>query len=589
MSEGIDVLMSVKGPKGHSLDHNLINYNQVYKTFSWDNVEQDLGLSPNGKLNIAFEAIDRHAHGQLKHKKALVFSNSKEETSLSYFQLYLLTNKFANVLHNLGLKSGERVVIFMPPLPEFYISFLGAIKIGAIVVPLSTSYMSDAVMEVLQDCAVAMLITTEPLLKRINYQRISSLRRIILVNEIMSPEIEDMNNETGEIFHYEQLMDQVSESFKVMEMNRDDPMLLLYTSGSTGKPKGVIHVHGGITHYYQTGKWVLDLHEEDIYWCTSDPSWVTGISYGIWAPLLLGVTNVIYNGEFKAEKWYEILAKYKVNVWYTTPTALRQLMNYGHYNPSQHYALGGLRHILSVGEPLNPMVIRWSNKALGQKVYDTWWMTETGGQLICNFRCLPIKQGSMGRPIPGIYAAIINEFGQELPPLEVGQLAIKAGWPAMMSGIWKDQAKFNEYFCIPPWYLTGDLAYRDNDGYFWFQGRVDDVIKKAGERIGPFEVENKLIEHQAVLEAGVIGKLDPLWGEVIKAFIVLRPGFQLSNELKIELQEFIKNRLGLHLVPSEIEACKALPRTRSGKILRRALKSMELGLPYKDISLTDDD
>jgi len=573
MSEGIDVLMSVKGPKGHSLDRNLINYNQVYKTFSWDNVEQDLGLSPNGKLNIASEAIDRHAHSQLKHKRALVFSNSKEETSLNS-----LTNKFANVLHNLGIKSGERVVVFMPILPEFYISFLGAIKLGAIVVPISTSYMSDAVMEVLRDCAVSVLITTELLLKRINYQGISSLRRIILVNEIMSSEIEDIHNETGEIVHYEQLMDQVSESFQVMEMNRDDPMLLLYTSGSTGKPKGVIHV----------GKWVLDLHEEDIYWCTSEPSWVTGVSYGIWAPLLLGVTSIFYNGEFKAEKWYEVLKNYKVSVWYTTPTALKQLMNYGHSNPSQHYSLTGLRHILSAGEPLNPMVIRWSNKAFGQKVYDTWWMTETGGQLICNFRCLPIKQGSMGRPIPGIYAAIINEFGQELLPLEVGQLAIKVGWPAMMSGIWKDQAKFDEYFRIPSWYLTGDLAYRDIDGYFWFQGRVDDVIKKAGERIGPFEVENKLIEHQAVLEAGVIGKLDPLCGEVIKAFIVLRPGFQLSNELKIELQEFIKNRLGFNFVPSEIEACQALPRTRTGKILRRVLKSMELGLPYEDIPLTDD-
>lgn len=581
--------MNYKGPKGHSLDYNLINYDQVYQTFSWDNVEQDLGLSPNGKWNIALEAIDRHANGRLKHKKAFVFSNSEEETSLSYFQLYSLTNKFANALLSLGLKSGDRVVVFMPFLPEFYISFLGATKTGAIVVPLSISFMSDAVTEIMRDCEGALLITTKSLLKRIKYQGISALRRIIVVNELKLPEMEETDDGSGMVLHYEQLMDQVSESFKAVEMNQEDPMMLLYTSGTTGKPKGVIHVHGGITHYYQTGKWVLDLHEEDIYWCTAEPGWVTGISYGIWAPLLLGVTSVVYYGEFKSEKWYEILAKYKVNVWYTTPTALRQLMNFGHSNPAQRYALQGLRHILSAGESLNPVVIRWAEEAFGLKVYDTWWMTETGGQLICNFRCLPIKLGSMGRPIPGTYAAIINEFGTELPPLAVGQLAIKVGWPAMMRGIWKDQDKFKEYFRIPPWYLSGDLAYRDSEGYFWFQGRVDDVIKKAGERIGPYEVENKLIEHQAVLEAGVIGKLDPLWGEVIKAFIVLKPGFRLSDELKLELQEFIKDRLGFHLVPSDIEACQALPRTRSGKLLRRVLKSMELGLPYRDISLTDDD
>ncbi len=580
--------MSFKGPEGHSLNNNLTNYEQAYETFSWDKVEQDLGLTLNKKWNIASEAIDRHAKGQLKDKKAFIFSNSKDESSLSYWQLYLLTNKFANVLNSLDLKSKERIVIYMPFLPEFYISILGAIKMGAIVVPLSTSFMSDAMTEILQDCEGALLVTTESLLKRISYLSISSLRRIIVVREEKLSKEKEFDNTNEMLSYFDQLMDQVADTFKVLEMKKEDPMMLLYTSGSTGKTKGVIHVHGGITHYYQTGKWVLDLHEKDIYWCTSVPGWVTGISYGIWAPLLLGVTSIVYNGEFKAEKWYEILAKYKVNVWYTTPTALRQLMNYGQSNPSQRYALGALRHILSVGEPLNPVVIRWSDKAFGQKVYDTWWMTETGGQLICNFRCLVIKPGSMGRAIPGIYAAIISESGQELPPLEVGQLAIKVGWPAMMSGIWKDQDKFNEYFRIPPWYLTGDLAYRDSDGYFWFQGRVDDVIKKAGERIGPFEVENKLIEHHAVLEAGVIGKPNPLWGEVIKAFIVLRPGYQLSDELKTELQEFIRDRLGPHLVPSEIEACLALPRTGNRKVLRRVLKSMELGLPYNDSSSTGD-
>jgi len=361
----------------------------------------------------------------------------------------------------------------------------------------------------------------------------------------------------------------------------------MYTSGSTGKPKGALHVHAGAPQYYQTGKWVLDLQEEDIYWCTADPSWVTGISYGIWAPLLNGATSVIYGGGFKAEKWYTLLEKYKVSIWYTTPTSLRKLIAAGD-NLMHNYNLSSLRHILSTGEPLNPMVIRWVQQKFGLLVHDTWWMTETGAHIIANFLSLPVKPGSLGKPVPGVYATIINEQGRELPPLEMGQLALKKGWPAMMRGIWKNPEKYQEYFRLSPWYLSGDLAYRDADGYFWFQGRADDVIKTAGERVGPFEIESKLAEHPAVLEAGVIGKPDMLRGEKIKAFVVLRPGYTWSAQLQRDVQNFIANTLAAHLVPEEIEVVESLPRTKSGKIMRRVLKAREMGIPVGSLPTIDE-
>lgn len=569
---------------------NLTDYDQAYATFQWSDVEEELKLKVHSGFNIAYEAVDRRAVGRLKHKPAFRFLDGEKAESVTYHELKCLTNRFANALKAQGINMGERVALFLPPVKEFYIAFLAVIKLGAIVVPLSPALMPDAITEMLSDCEASLVVTTKTLMNRIVIEKLPATHTVLVIKDKNSddraPEYPLEDSEWA--LSYEWAMAAAEEKFEALNVPPDAPMMLLYTSGSTGRPKGVIHVHGGITHYYQTGKWVLDLHEQDIYWCTSEPSWVPGISYGIWAPLLHGVTSVIYHGRFSPEQWYGNLATQRVTVWYTTPTALRRLMNFGPDNPAGRYNLSALRHILTVGEPLNPMVIRWSSKTFSLKVYDTWWMTETGGQLISNFRCLPIKPGSIGRPIPGIYASILDDQGQELPPLEVGQLAIRAGWPAMMRGIWKDKEKFREYFRVPSWYLTGDLAYRDADGYFWFQGRVDDMIKTAGERLGPFEVENKLIEHPAVLEAGVIGKPDPLWGEIVKAFIVLRPGFVWSGQLESELKEFVEQRLGRHFVPGEIEIRHSLPRTNSGKIMRRVLKAMELGLPFGDLSIMDD-
>lgn len=511
------------------------------------------------------------------NKIALYYDDGERQEQYTFLEMKRLSDRFADVLKSIGVKKQERVVLFLPRSPEFYISFLGIVKAGAIAVPICSEYMGDAVSDILKDSDPAVIITTARLRTRIFAQTCPSLREIIIVGEGAG---------AGDLSWSQEMESSVEQTITEW-MDRETPMLLLYTSGSTGKPKGVVHVHEGALHYYQTGRWVLDLQEGDIYWCTADPGWVTGISYGIWAPWLNGTTSVIYGGQFDANRWYDILEKYRVTVWYTTPTALRMLMAAGQQRVRK-YNLKALRHILSVGEPLNPLVIRWGLQTFGLKVHDTWWMTETGAQLITNFPCLPVKPGSMGKLIPGIYATIINDQGEELPPLEMGLLAIKAGWPAMMRGIWKDEEKFQEYFRLSPWYLSGDLAYRDKDGYFWFQGRADDVIKTCSERVGPFEVESKLAEHPAVLEAGVIGKPDALRGEIIKAFVVLRPGYTWSPELRQDIQHFIENRLTSHLVPQEIEVCSRLPRTRSGKIMRRVLKAWELGLPTGDLSTLDE-
>lgn len=565
--------MKTDFPKGNSphAEYNLTDYSSAYETFRWEHAEKDLGWEKGDPVNIAYSCIDRHIVEGKGDRVALISDDGARRQLFTFKNMGILTNRFANALKNMGIQKGERIVLFMPAGPEFCISLLGAVKMGAIAVPLPSKYMSDAVTGFLLDSEPSLVITTSMLRHRISERDVPSIRKVIVVGNLGSED------------DWHTLVSSSGDSPATEWMDREDPMLLLYTSGSTGSPKGVIHVHEGALQYYQTGRWVLDLKEEDVYWCTADPGWITGISYGVWAPWLNGATTLVYSGPFGPEQWYSRLEKNRVSVWYTTPTYLRLLMS-GDSSIARKYRFRYLRKIVSVGEPLNPIVNRWSMNTLNIPVHDSWWMTETGAQMIANFSCLPVKPGSMGKPIPGIYAAIINENGEELPPLEMGQLAIKAGWPAMMRDIWRDSEKYNEYFRIPPWYLTGDLAYKDLEGYFWFQGRIDDVIKVESERVGPFEIESKLVEHPAITEAGVIGKPDPLRGEIIKAFIVLKTGYIWSEEIKQDIRHFIKTKLAPHLVPDEIEVCAVLPRTKSGKLMRRVLKSWELGLPVSDIT-----
>jgi acetyl-CoA synthetase len=558
---------------------NLGSYEEAVSRFNWADVEAQFTWSKTGKVNMAYEAIDRHVEAGRGDKIALHYSDNVREESYTFADLKRQSDKFANVLRGLGIGKGERVFIFMPRTPELYFALLGTLKIGAVCGPLFEAFMETAVKDRLQDSEAVAIVTTPALLDRVPRAELPHLKHLIVFGEGVV--------EGDGIVDYAKAMAAASEESSIEWVDREDGLLLHYTSGSTGKPKGIYHVHNAMIQHYYTGRIVLDLRENDVYWCTADPGWVTGTSYGIFAPWLNGVTNVVRGGRFSPQDWYATLQKYKVTVWYSAPTAFRMLMGAGD-DVVKAYDLSSLRHVLSVGEPLNPEVVRWGYKVYGQRIHDTWWMTETGAQLICNYPSMPIKPGSMGKPIPGVKAAIIDDQGNELPPFRMGNLAIRTPWPSMMRKVWNNPAKYEEYFRIPGWYVSGDSAYMDDEGYFWFQGRIDDVINTSGERVGPFEVESKLVEHPAVAEAGVIGKPDPVRGEIIKAFISLREGYKPSEELKADIAKFVKEGLSAHAAPREIEFRDKLPKTRSGKIMRRVLKAWELNLPTGDLSTIED-
>lgn len=556
---------------------NLAKYSQQ---FDWQSVEKEFSWHESGKLNMAYEAIDRHAQSHLADKTALLYTDAKQDVSYTFSQLKALSNKAANVLtENSSIIKGDRVFIFMPRLPQLYIALLGVIKVGAIVGPLFEAFMEGAVYDRLFNSEAKAIVTTPELLKRVPLDKLPKLEKVFLVGENIE--------ETNQIVDFNVKMEEASETFEIVWVDREDGLILHYTSGSTGAPKGVLHVHYAMLQHYKTAQWVLDLKEDDVYWCTADPGWVTGTSYGIFGPWLNGITNVVVGGRFSPEAWYGAIEKFKVTVWYSAPTAFRMLLGAGNAVIEQ-FDLSSLRHILSVGEPLNPEVVRWGMEVYKLRIHDTWWMTETGAHMICNYPSMDIKPGSMGKPIPGTYAAIVDDEGNELPPNTMGNLALKKGWPSMMREIWNNPEKYASYFISDQWYVSGDSAYQDEEGYFWFQGRIDDVIMTAGERVGPFEVESKLIEHPAVVEAGVIGKPDPVRGEIIKAFVALHENIEPTDALKEEIRQFVKEGLSAHAAPREIEFKEKLPKTRSGKIMRRVLKAWELDLPTGDLSTMED-
>jgi acetyl-CoA synthetase len=570
----VEALPVIKG------EYNLPNYEQVYQQFDWAETEKQFSWYETGRVNLAYEAIDRHAESYRKNKIALYYRDGVRNEKYTFKEMKDYSNQAGNVLKTFGdVEKGDRVFIFMPRTPELYFAVLGVIKLGAIVGPLFEAFMEGAVRDRLQDSGAKVLVTTPELLDRVPINDLPDLKTIFLVgNDIQ---------EDGKFLDFNKRLKEANKSLAIEWVDRNDGLILHYTSGSTGKPKGVLHVHNAMIQHYQTAKWVLDLKEEDIYWCTADPGWVTGTSYGIFGPWLTGTSNVIVGGRFKPETWYKVIEDYGVTIWYSAPTAFRMLMGAGDEVVKQ-FDLSTLRHIISVGEPLNPEVVRWGVKVFQKRIHDSWWMTETGAMLICNYPCMEIKPGSMGKPIPGVKAAIVDDQGNELPPYRMGNLAIKKGWPSMMYTIWNNQQKYESYFMPGDWYVSGDSAYMDEDGYFWFQGRVDDVIMTSGERVGPFEVESKLVEHPAIAEAGVIGKPDPVRGEIIKAFVALRDGYQPTEELKEEIRQFVKKGLAAHAAPREIDFRDKLPKTRSGKIMRRVLKAWELDLPTGDLSTMED-
>lgn len=570
----VEALPAIQG------DYNLKDYDELYTQFNWTDVEKEFSWNETGRVNIAYEAIDRHAESFRKNKVALYFREGLRNEKYTFKEMKELSNKAGNVLKAYGdIEKGDRVFIFMPRSPELYFAALGAIKLGAIVGPLFEAFMEGAVHDRLADSEAKVLITTPELLKRVPVDKLPALKHIFLVGKDVEEE--------GPCIDFNKRFAEASNKLSIEWVDRTDGLILHYTSGSTGKPKGVLHVHNAMIQQYQTAKWVLDLKEEDVFWCTADPGWVTGTSYGMFGPWLTGTSNLIVGGRFNPESWYKMIEEYGVTVWYSAPTAFRMLMGAGD-EVVKKFDLSSLRHIISVGEPLNPEVVKWGMKVFHLRIHDTWWMTETGALLICNYPCLEIKPGSMGKPIPGVKAAIVDDQGKELPPYRMGNLAIKKGWPSMMHTIWNNEQKYESYFMPGDWYVSGDSAYMDENGYFWFQGRVDDVIMTSGERVGPFEVESKLLEHPAVAEAGVIGKPDPIRGEIIKAFIALMDGYEPSEELQEDIRQFVKKGLAAHAAPREIEFRDKLPKTRSGKIMRRVLKAWELNLPAGDLSTMED-
>lgn len=555
---------------------NLRNYEEKYKTFNWDEANKEIDWLDT-KLNAAFDSVDRHAKTWRKNKVALHWMGENKREEYTFLELLNLSNKFANVLKNIGIEKGDRVFLFLPRIPPLYTSFLGILKTGAIAGTMFAAFGPTGIKDRLKDSGAKLLITDSSLKKRVYEVKddLPDLKQIMVVGEAEGDEIS-----------YEQEMEKASRKFEIEKTDPEDYAFMLYTSGTTGKPKGVCHAHKAIIQEHITAKWVLDLHDEDVYWCTADPGWVTGVAYGILGSWSNASSTVVYEGRFNPDKWYSVIQDKQVTVWYTAPTAIRMLMAAGDDVPKK-YDLSSLRHICSVGEPLNPEAIRWSMKVLGLPIHDNWWQTESGGILISNYPCMPIKLGSMGKPLPGITAAIIDDDGKELPTNQPGNLVIKHPWPSMMMKIWNNPEKYKSYF-KKDWYITGDIGFKDKDGYFWFVGRADDVIKTAGERVGPFEVESTLIEHPAVVEAGVIGKPDPLRGEIIKAFVILRKNFEPSDKLRDDIKQFVKKKLAGHAYPREIEFVDSLPKTRSGKIARRILKARELGLEVGDTSSIDE-
>jgi len=567
---------------------NLPDYDAAVQAFSWQQARARLDGLPGGRgLNIAHEAVDRHAAGSLAGVVALrCVARDGSVSELTYADLAGQTSRFANLLRSLGVGHGDRVFTLLGRVPELYVAALGTLKNTSVLSPLFPAFGPEPIRERLRLGDAKVLVTSAELYARKVApirDSVPSLRHVLIVGEPPDPTTLGLAGALAGS----------SAEFEIPPTRPEDMALLHFTSGTTGKPKGAVHVHEAVVAHHATAAFALDLRPGDVFWCTADPGWVTGTSYGIIAPLTHGLTMVADAGEFDARRWYRLLAEHRVTVWYTAPTALRMLIRHGTALAAE-YDLSALRFIASVGEPLNPEVVVWGQEALGLPVHDNWWQTETGAIMISNFASMQIRPGSMGRPLPGVTAALLEQgsdgrakvTGGKVTVISKagieGELALRPGWPSMFRGYLHDEARYAAAFA-GGWYLTGDVARCDEDGYYWFVARADDVIKSAGHLIGPFEVESVLMEHPAVAEAGVIGKPDPVAGEIVKAFVSLKPGYQPDAALRRDLVAFSRRRLGA-VAPKEIEFDQNLPLTRSGKVMRRLLKAKELGLAAGDVS-----
>ena len=549
----------------------------------WEEARREMDGLPGGRgLNMAHEAVDRHVPRRGDRTAFRFLAKDGGVRQITYRQLADESARFAATLQALGVEPGATVFLLAGRIPELYVAALGALKARCVVSPLFAAFGPEPIRARMEPGEARVLVTTPTLFRRKVegwWRELPSLEHVLLTGPEEGAEgVEGARSLRA-------LLRDTPPLEAVPDTDPQDPALLHFTSGTTGTPKGALHVHEAVVAHHVTGRIALDLRPNDTFWCTADPGWVTGTSYGIVSPLTNGVTSVVDEREFHAERWYRTLQDRRVNVWYTAPTAIRMLMKAGD-EMAQQVDLSHLRFIASVGEPLNPEAVEWGREVLGIPIRDNWWQTETGGIMIANHGDMEIRPGSMGRPLPGVEAAVARPTEDSLEwvePGEEGELVLRAGWPSMFRGYLHQEERYRSCF-RGPWYLSGDLVRRDDDGYFWFVGRADDVIKSAGHLIGPFEVESALVEHPAVAEAAVIGKPDPVIGEAVKAYVAVRTGHEADEELRLSILGHVRSRLGAAVAPREIDFVDDLPKTKSGKIMRRLLKARELGLPEGDLS-----
>ena len=565
---------------------NMGSYENRAKDFDWALSEKELGYEKDGVINIGWYCSDRICEMGKAEKPALIWEGlGGREKQYTYNDVRRASNTIGAFLKTLGIQAEDRVCLFMDKIPELYIGLLGILKIGAIAQPLFSAFGDESLFVRLDDAKTSAVITQKKHVSKVRkiLEQLPELKHIIIVDYDGKKPL----REREIAFSLEEA--EPVEKLDIYPTKAESPSLLHYTSGTTGKPKGVKHVHYSLISQYLTAKWVLDLKEDDVYWCTADPGWVTGTSYGIIGPWSLGVTQCVLDSGFSADNWYRFIEKHHVTVWYSAPTAIRSLMKAGE-NVVKKYDLSSLRHLASVGEPLNAEAVIWSEKIYGRPFLDTYWQTETGSMMICNFPGMKIKPGSMGKPFPGITGTVLD--AKTYQPIEgpgrVGLIAFKPGWPSMMRTYWNNAITYQSKF-VNDWYLSGDRASIDNEGYFWFVGRDDDVINTGGHLVSPFEVESALLEHEAVAESAVVAKPDQVNMEVVKAFVALKPGFEASNDLELKIMNFIRKKLSPLAMPQEIEYVDSLPKTRSGKIMRRLLHAKEWGEEIGDTSTLEDE
>src|SRR5688500_10183031 len=558
----------------------------------------------NGLLNASVNCLDKHINSDIKNKAAIIWEGENgENITLTYYQLYQKVNQFSNALKNLGIKKGDRITIYLPMVPELPIAILACSRIGAIHNVIFSGFSSTSLVDRINDAESKIIITADGGFRR---GKVIELKKIVDEAIINTPSIQNVIvlRRTGnhiemkdkDIWWHEIIQNQSSYCEPEL-IESTHPLFILYTSGTTGKPKGVVHSTGGyLTHVYSTAKWVFNYNQQDIFFCTADIGWVTGHSYIVYAPLMHGVTELMYEGTADyphPDRYWSIIEKHGITILYTTPTALRMYMKYGNEIPNS-FNLSTLRLLGTAGEPINPEVWMWYFKIIGKKkcpIVDTWWQTETGGIMISycpGIDIMPMKPGSAIFPVPGVDLAVVNEEGNTLPQNQKGYLVITKPWPGMLMTLWNDDDKYKNNYWKKNYYFTGDYATIDDEFYFWLLGRSDDIIKISGHRLGTIELESTFISHESVAEAAVTSKPDKIKGESIIAFLVLKKGFVESDQLRKEIIEHVRNNIRAIATPNEVYFVNKLPKTRSGKIMRRLLKSIVSGLTIGDTTTLED-